>query len=95
MIHYLKRKDIDIVKYNTCIEASINTRIYAYSWYLDIVATNWDILVLNDYEAVMPLPWRQKYFIKYMYPPAWTQQLGVFSKSRIMQTWLAICKCNS
>lgn len=80
MIKYLKRNQIDIQKYDTCIELAINSRIYAYSWYLDIVADNWDALVLNDYEAVMPLPWKEKYFIKYIYPPAWTQQLGVFSK---------------
>lgn len=79
MIQYVKRNKIDVQKYDTCIEQSINSRIYAYSWYLDIVADNWDVLILNDYEAVMPLPWRQKYFIKYIYPPAWTQQLGVFS----------------
>ncbi|WP_445725647.1 hypothetical protein [Flavobacterium sp.] len=83
MVRYLKRKDIDIVKYDACIEAAINSRIYAYSWYLDIVASNWDALVLNEYEAVMPLPWRQKYFIKYIYPPAWTQQLGIFSTKKI------------
>ncbi|VAW26447.1 hypothetical protein MNBD_BACTEROID04-1052, partial [hydrothermal vent metagenome] len=58
MIYYYKRNQIDIVKYDTCITKSINTRVYANSWYLDIVADNWDVLVLNDYEAVMPLPWR-------------------------------------
>jgi len=83
MIYNYKRNQIDITKYDTCIKKSINARIYAYSWYLDIVADNWDVLVLNDYEAVMPLPWRSKYFIKYIYPPSWTQQLGVFSKSEI------------
>ncbi|SNR45809.1 hypothetical protein SAMN06265371_103210 [Lutibacter agarilyticus] len=79
MIHYLKRNQLDIQKYDACVQSAINSRIYAYSWYLDSVADNWDALILNDYEAVMPLPWRQKYFIKYIYPPAWTQQLGVFS----------------
>jgi len=83
MIHYLKRKEIDIAKYDACIDASLNSRIYAFSWYLDIVADNWDALVLDDYKAVMPLPWRSKYFIKYIYPPAWTQQLGVFSKFKV------------
>ena len=83
MIHYVKRKDLDLNKYDACINNAINSRIYGYSWYLDIVADNWDALVLNDYEAVMPLPWRQKYFIKYIYPPAWTQQLGVFSNFKI------------
>ena len=85
MIYYLKRNQLDITKYNACIKLSINTRIYAYSWYLDCVADNWDVLILNDYEAVMPLPWRQKFFIKYIYPPAWTQQLGVFSPNEISE----------
>lgn len=83
MIQYLKRNEIDIEKYNQCIENSYNSRVYAYSWYLDIVADNWGVLVLNDYEAVMPLPWRSKYLIKYIYPPAWTQQLGIFSSKKI------------
>ena len=90
MIHYLKRNELNIEKYDYCIETSFNSRIYAYSWYLDIVADNWDALVLNDYEAVMPLPWRSKYFIKYIYPPAWTQQLGVFSESEISKKIISI-----
>ena len=83
MIRYVKRQELDEEKYNQCIQSALNSRIYAYSWYLDCVADHWDALIFNDYEAVMPLPWRQKYFIKYVYPPAWTQQLGVFSKNKI------------
>lgn len=83
MMRYIKRSEIDIEKYNLCIESSKNSRIYALSWYLDIVADNWDVLVLNDYEALMPLPWRSKYYVKYIYTPCWTQQLGVFSKNNI------------
>jgi len=83
MIRYLKRHQIDDNKYNNCIKSAKNSRIYAYSWYLDCVADYWDVLVLNDYEAVMPLPWKSKYFIKYIYPPAWTQQLGIFSETDI------------
>ena len=47
MIHYVKRKDLDLNKYDACINNAINSRIYGYSWYLDIVADNWDVLVLN------------------------------------------------
>lgn len=83
MIKYIKRKNLDTKKYDDCIENALNSRVYAFSWYLDIVADNWDVLVLNDYEAVMPLPWRRKYLIKYVYPPCWTQQLGVFSSVKI------------
>lgn len=82
MIHYIKRKDLNVVKYDACIAHAAQSRIYAYSWYLDIVADNWDVLVLNDYEAVMPIPWKQKYFIKYVTQPFFCQQLGVFTNQK-------------
>ena len=31
--------------------------------YLDIICENWDALILNDYEAVMPLPSYKKVWI--------------------------------
>ncbi len=83
MIHYIKRENLNVSKYNKCVNNAINSRIYALSYYLDIVADNWDALVLDDYIAVMPLPWRSKYLLKYIYPPCWTQQLGVFSTEEI------------
>lgn len=84
MIRYLTGNEIDFKKYDNCISTALNSRIYAYSWYLDIVAdSNWDVLVLNDYEAVMPLPKRKKYFINYIFLLPWVQQLGVFSINEI------------
>ena len=83
MIKYIKRKDIDVEKYDDCIENSIQSRVYAFSWYLDIVADNWGILVLDNYQAVMPLPWRKKYGIKYVYTPLRILELGVFSKKEV------------
>ena len=86
MIRYLKYNEIDIQKYNNCIESSINSRIYAFSWYLDCVADNWDALVLNDYEAVMPLPYsrlKRSFFINKIVQPPFCQQLGVFSELNI------------
>tara|TARA_R110002126_G_scaffold282967_1_gene431863 strand:- start:16160 stop:17068 length:909 start_codon:yes stop_codon:yes gene_type:complete len=79
MIKYIKRKDLDVEKYNACIENAVQSRIYAFSWYLDIVVDHWDVLVLDDYNAVMPIPWRKKAGIKYAYPPFWLLELGVFS----------------
>lgn len=79
MIRYLERAYIDDEKYNLCIEKSIQSRLSAYTWYLDIVAENWSILVLEDYKAVMPICWCKKGFIKYVYPPFWVLELGVFS----------------
>ena len=63
---------------------SYNHFVYAESWYLDIVCPeNWNALVLNDYEAVMPLPLKSKMGLTYIQQPIWTQQLGVFSQSEI------------
>ncbi len=42
------------------------------------MAKQWDALVWNDYEAVMPLTWNRKYGIAYLYQPFLTAQLGVF-----------------
>ena len=83
MIRYIKRKDLDVEKYDACIENAIQSRVYAFSWYLDIVANNWDVLVLDDYNAVMPIPWKKKYFIKYIYTPLRVLELGVFSTTKI------------
>lgn len=85
MITYIKRNNLDVTKYDACIENSLQVRIYAFSWYLDLVAENWDVLVLNDYESVMPLPWKKKYFLKYVSQPYFCQQLGVFSREIISE----------
>jgi len=80
MIRYIKHKDVDTEKWDGCLKQSINGIIYAYSWYLDIVCEEWDALVEDDYDSVFPLVRRKKFGINYIYPPFFTQQLGVFSK---------------
>lgn len=80
-IQYLKRNNIDILKWDNCISNSTNGLIYGYSYYLDNMSENWDALVMNDYEAVMPLTWNNKYSIKYIYQPFLTAQLGVFGNN--------------
>jgi hypothetical protein len=79
-ISYINRASLDEVKWNNCIDRADNGLIYGYSFYLDKMASHWDALVLNDYEVVMPLPWRQKWSIAYLYQPFLTAQLGVFGK---------------
>ena len=72
-IRYLKRGEIDIDRWDKCIDNADNGLIYAY-----IMCDNWDALVWNDYEAVMPLPWRKKWGIKYVYQVPFIQRLGIF-----------------
>lgn len=79
MIKYLKHDEIDIALWNKCIVKSMSSYIYAYAWYLNIVAGEWDALIEDDYVSVFPLPYRIKHGIKYIYQPPFTQQLGLFS----------------
>ena len=83
-IRYLKNKEIDKNRWDKLIDEAPNGRAYAYSWYLDVLAeSRWDALIAGDYEYVMPLPWRRKFGIYYIYTPLFIQQLGIFSKQKI------------
>ena len=73
-----------MLKWDKCIERSKNSMPYAYSWYLNLVCDNWDALVYNDYEAVMPLPWKSWFGLKYITNPYFCQQLGVFYTQKIL-----------
>lgn len=83
MIKYLQRKHIDELKWNNCINHAFNGNLYGYSWYLDIVAGGWDALVENDYERVFPLVCRRKFGLSYIYQPFFTQQLGLYSTTKL------------
>jgi hypothetical protein len=77
-ISYLPHSNIDKIKWDRCIHNASNGLIYAYSFYLDTMSENWDALILNDYEIVMPLTWKKKYRIYYLYQPFYTASLGIF-----------------
>ena len=79
-IRYLTHDEIDPTKWDNCITYAPNGLIYGYSYYLNQMAKQWDALVLNDYDAVMPLTWNRKYRINYLYQPFLTAQLGVFGQ---------------
>ena len=82
MIRYLTHDEIDQTKWDQCIAQSVNSLVYAYSWYLNEMAPGWFALVLDDYDAVMPITHNRKLFIRYLYQPFFTQQLGVFFKRK-------------
>lgn len=83
MISYIPYHSVDRVKYDDCLMRSDQFRGYAQSWFLDAVCEQWDLLVYDDYQAVMPLPLRKKWGLAYVFTPAWVQQLGIFSAGRL------------
>ncbi len=82
-IHYVKQHEIDYSKWDNCISRSFNGSVYALSWYLDIVAGQWDALVEDDYDAVMPLIFRRNRLLLEIYVPPLSGQLGVFSEKPV------------
>ena len=77
IIKYLQHNEIDKTKWDDCILKSNHGLIYSTTIFLNQMTESWDGLVMDDYSAVMPLPFRKKYGIYYVYPPAFSQQMGI------------------
>jgi len=83
MISFLSHDAIDKSRWDDAIRLSVNGNIYAQSWYLDIVCPEWSALADENYTAVFPLTGKMKYSFHYLFPPYFTQQLGLFSKHQV------------
>lgn len=68
-------------RWDAALAKSPNRLIYAESNYLQYLCDDWHALILNDYEAIMPLPIRKKWGIAYLYQPPFFQQGGIFTNS--------------
>ena len=79
MINYLNHTGIDKHRWDDCISKSLNRRVYAFSWYLDVVCPGWSALIEDDYSIVFPLTQNRKWGINYLFQPYFAQQLGLFS----------------
>ena len=76
---YLPHKKIDKIRWDNCLRNAGNALIYGYSFYIDIISPGWDAIVTEDYSAVMPLLWRKKMGIKYLFQPLGIAQSGIYS----------------
>ncbi len=91
-IRYLANGEIDKHKWDKCLQAADCPLIYATSVYLDNMCLHWDALVMNDYQAVMPLPWNRKWGIRYLYSPYFVIGGGVFGNNLSAETVLQFLK---
>lgn len=53
---------------------------YAKKEVLDQLSENWEILMFEDYKAVLPIPLKKKFGINFVIMPLFCQQLGIFSE---------------
>lgn len=82
----LKNSHIDRRKWDDCINQAPNSRVYALSWYLDIVCHNWEGLVYGDYEYVLPLTITRKMGVEFLLRAPFCQQLGIFPMADVKIT---------
>lgn len=74
----INRKALSLVRYEACLEAGGPAPVYAWPWFLDVMAGAWEALVWDDYRYVMPVAHRRKWGISYVYQPMFAQQLGIY-----------------
>lgn len=55
MYHFIPFEEIDKNKWNGAIHYAPNGNVYGYYWYLKAVVREWDAIVEDDYESVMPV----------------------------------------
>jgi hypothetical protein len=89
-LHYLTRNELDTVRYDKCIEFSVNGSLFAYSWYLDIVAPNWDVIVDEHYKCVMPLPYIIRKHKKQLIHPNFIPHLGIISNYLLVPSLISL-----
>ncbi len=80
-IQLISRSKLNTEKYDACIASAIRPMPYAFSAHLDIVARHWKVVVLGDYEMVMPIAYNRKLLgVPQIYHPFYAQQLGAFGR---------------
>lgn len=82
MIKYLKHSEIDFERWDKTV-SQWSGQPYALSWWLDVVSPGWEALVKDDYAAVMPLPVKRRFGLRYLVQPRFCQQLGVFGQQDV------------
>ena len=77
-IRVIPNREIDRDKWDRGISNTLNRRIYAMSFFLDIFSPRWDAMIMDDGKAFMPVTRNRKYGVSYVFQPLFVQQLGCF-----------------
>lgn len=76
----IENKDIDRIKWDALVQSTPNCFPYSMSWYLDIVSPKWKAMIIDDYAFAIALPNRKKWLFSYVFPPEFTQQMGIIGR---------------
>lgn len=79
MIEHVTADRIDRDQWNDLLDRTANKLWYARSHVLDAASPGWEALIDRELGAIMPLTWRRKWGVAYLFQPFAVQQLGVFA----------------
>lgn len=80
MIRTIPYSEIDFEKYDKCLATAEQRNFFAEKIILDQRCESWELLVLNDYQAIMPVPLKNKLGRNFVLMPLFVPQLGIFSQ---------------
>lgn len=79
MIQFIEAKNIDPKRWDNLIFSSQHPTIFASYEFLYTASSTWGALVSDDYQWAIPLPYRKKWGVYYIYSPPFISRLGLFS----------------
>jgi hypothetical protein len=79
MIEHLPHEAIDKAWWDRCLDACTGPTWYARSHVLDAMSPGWEALADRERGAVMPLTYRTRMGVAYLFQPFALQRLGVFA----------------
>lgn len=77
-IRYVQGHEVDKLKWDACVSNASNGLIFASKIFLDMLSDNWNAIIIDDYKAVMPLPWKKTLVISHYYRVPFLAQGGLF-----------------
>jgi len=89
-VEYVTRRELDAALWDQALTVADNGPVYARSSYLDMLTDQWDALIMDNYRLIMPLPFRIKWGVRYLYQPAFIQQLGIIGQANTTETGMFI-----
>ena len=89
---YINHENIDRLKYKEAVDRSSgHGNIYAEDFVWDILHPGWDLLVSGDYDLVVPLPHKRKWFCTSFRQPIFMRTIPLIGGSFSSHSFQQIC----
>jgi hypothetical protein len=77
-IRYIKGSEIDRYRWDRALFEAPNGNLFGSSVFLDTMTDGWDAVICGDYDAMLPLPVRSKWGIRYVHTIPFCGPFSIF-----------------